>query len=309
MKLWFFIFVNSLCYCQPIIKAEKLINNNDFSGQIERIKVFPSKYIQPRTVDVWLPNNYSKDKKYDVIYMHDGQMLFDAKNTWNKQEWSVDETIENLVNENKLKNVIVIAIWNIPNIRHFDYFPRKVLEKLKIKNKKHIIEEAQKMKIDVLKITSDEYLKFIVFELKPYIDSNFSVHTQKEHTAIMGSSMGGLISMYAICEYPKIFGKAACISTHWIGFKNINNNPIPEAMFAYLECNLPNPKTHKIYFDFGTETLDAQYVPFESKVNEVLKRKKYNQDNSRNLKFEKEDHSENSWKQRLHIPLQFLFPN
>ena len=296
-----------MCFSQENIKMTDLKNQQDFLGQIKRIEIFPSKFIDARTVDIWLPKNYSNSKKYQVLYMHDGQMLFDAKTTWNKQEWGVDEKIDSLVQKKAIKEVIVVAIWNVPNQRHLNYFPQKALDFLSESDKKTILEEAKKMNLDLSQISSDKYLKFIVSELKPFVDSHFSVFTEKENTAIMGSSMGGLISMYALCEYPNVFGKAACLSTHWIGLKNIDNNPIPKAFFNYLKEKLPNLKTHKIYFDFGTATLDATYVPFENDVNTILKEKGFDASNAKNLKFENADHTENSWNKRLEIPLQFLF--
>ena len=66
---------------------------------MERIDSFPTNYIAPRTVDIWLPKNYSKSKKYSVLYMHDGQMLFDSTTTWNKLDWKVDEVVSKLINE------------------------------------------------------------------------------------------------------------------------------------------------------------------------------------------------------------------
>ena len=284
-----------------------LKNSDDFVGQIKRIESFPSQHIDARTVDIWLPTNYSKTKKYQVLYMHDGQMLFDAKTTWNKQEWGVDEKIDSLVQKKAMKEVIVVAIWNIPTQRHLNYFPQKALDFLSDSDKLTVLEEAKKSNIAYAQISSDNYLKFIVTELKPFVDSHFSVYTDYKNTAIMGSSMGGLISMYALCEYPTVFGKAACLSTHWIGLKNMENNPIPSAFFAYLQQKLPNPKTHKIYFDFGTATLDAFYVPYEKDVNAILKAKGFDASNSKNLKFENADHTEKSWNNRLEIPLQFLF--
>ncbi|WP_235922504.1 alpha/beta hydrolase [Flavobacterium difficile] len=284
-----------------------LKNSDDFIGQIKRIESFPSQHIEARTVDVWLPTNYTTTKKYQVLYMHDGQMLFDAKTTWNKQEWGVDEKIDSLVQKKAMKEVIVVAIWNIPTQRHLNYFPQKALDFLSDSDKKTVLEEAKKNTIDYTQISSDNYLKFIVTELKPFVDSHFSVYTDYKNTAIMGSSMGGLISMYALCEYPTVFGKAACLSTHWIGLKNMENNPIPNAFFAYLQQKLPSPKTHKIYFDFGTATLDAAYVRYENEVNVILKAKGFDASNSKNLKFENADHTENSWNKRLEIPLQFLF--
>jgi len=236
--------------------------------------------------------------------MHDGQMLFDAETTWNNQEWKVDEIVSSLMHSGKIKNTIVVAIWNHSDIRHSDYFPNKPFKTLS----DEFLNNLTKNYPDLFKggIQSDNYLKFIVKELKPFIDSNFSVYTDNKNTFIGGSSMGGLISMYAICEYPKIFGGAACLSTHWPGIMAYLNNPIPEAFFSYLEVNLPSNKTHKIYFDYGTKTLDEDYLPYQHRVDEVLKLKGYNHSNSRNLKFEDHDHSENSWNKRLQIPIEFL---
>lgn len=307
MKFWFLIAFSCMCFSQENIKIIDVQNNNDFVGQIKRIENFPSKYVATRTVDIWLPINYSETKKYQVLYMHDGQMLFDGKTTWNKQEWGVDEKIDSLIQKKAMKEVIVVAVWNIPEIRRLNYFPQKAIDFLSDTEKMIVIDEAKKINLDLTQITSDNYLKFLVTEVKPFVDSHFSVYTDTKNTAIMGSSMGGLISMYALCEYPTIFGKAACLSTHWIGLKNVENNPIPNAFFQYLMAKLPNPKTHKIYFDFGTATLDAEYVRYEKDVNDILKAKRFGSSNSKNLKFENADHTENSWNKRLEIPLQFLF--
>ena len=277
------------------------------SGIIKRIDSFPSKFVRPRTVDIWLPENYSENKKHAVLYMHDGQMLFDAETTWNKQEWKVDEIIGGLISEGKIKNTIVVAIWNHADIRHQNYYPQKPFEKLPKKFRDSIATISEKQYgSDFKSPNSDNYLKFIVKEVKPFIDANFSVHTNSENTFISGSSMGGLISMYALCEYPTIFGGAACLSTHWPGIMPNKENPMPESFFKYLEQNLPTSKTHIIYFDYGTATLDKFYLPYQHRVDEVLKLKDFDETNSRNLKFEGHDHSENSWNQRFHIPVEFL---
>jgi predicted alpha/beta superfamily hydrolase len=304
-----FLFMTLLSLAQSKMEMKQRIDSEKFQGIINRIDSFPTKFISPRTVDIWVPSNYSKSKKYSVIYMHDGQMLFDATTTWNKQEWRIDEVITKLSVENKIENVIVIAIWNIPNLRHTDLFPKKPLENLTEIQHDLILEKAKKFGYSFTfeAVNSDNYLKFIVEELKPFVDANFSVYTDTNHTAIMGSSMGGLISMYAICEYPKVFGKAACLSTHWIGFREFENNPIPESFFSYMKEKLPNPKSHKIYFDYGTETLDADYLKYEYRVDEILKEKGYDSTNSKNLKFEGENHSEASWQKRIPIPIEFMF--
>ena len=138
------------------------------SGKIERIENFQSKYVTQRHIDVWLPENYSSDNKYSVLYMHDGQMLYDANTTWNQQEWQVDEVISKLLEENKIKNVIVVGIWNGGKTRHTDYFPQKPFEKL-TKKQQDSIYNAQRSNgqsvFQELKINSDNYLKFLDKEL------------------------------------------------------------------------------------------------------------------------------------------------
>jgi predicted alpha/beta superfamily hydrolase len=308
-RILFILLLTTYSFAQGKIETYQIIDKEKFEGIINRIDNFQTKFIVPRTVDVWLPSNYSKDKKYSVLYMHDGQMLFDAKTTWNKQEWMVDEVITKLNFENKIEDIIVVAIWNIPNLRRMDLYPKKPFESLSKEIKEKILLEAKKsqFQFDGKKINSDNYLKFIVKDLKTFIDKNYSVYTDVKHTGIMGSSMGGLISIYAICEYPKVFGRAACLSTHWVGFRDFENNPIPESFFTYMQQNLPDPKNHKIYFDYGTETLDASYLKYEYRVDEVLKSKGYTIENYKNLEFEGENHSEASWQKRINIPIEFMF--
>lgn len=285
--------------------AVLLDNINLSSGKIYRIDSFSTKLIQPRTVDVWLPDDYSEDKKYAVLYMHDGQMLFDATKTWNKQEWKVDEIATKLIKKDTVNNFIVVAIWNIPEIRWQDYFPEKALNYLSKKDSILMVKQATKNNFNI-DLHADNYLKFITNELKPYIDKQYSTFTDKAHTFMAGSSMGALISMYAVCEYPNIFGGAACISTHWPGVMPSDNNPVPKAIFNYMEDNVPPPNNHKFYFDYGTETLDAFYPQYLKDVDKIFNEKGYNSTNYMNLEFEGADHSEESWNRRLDIPLIFL---
>lgn len=303
IKKLLFLLVASTAMSQNIdgIALNKVSNINLFGGELMRIENFPSKFIQPRNVDIWLPDNYEKTKKYAVLYMQDGQMLFDSTTTWNKQEWKVDEIASLLMNEKEIKDFIVVAIWNIAALRNSNYFPEKVYEMMSEKDKYSLIETGKKQKW-INTINSNNYLRFIVEELKPYIDSHFSTYMDADNTSIMGSSRGGLISMYAICEYPEVFGAAACLSTHWIGTYNNENNQIPDAFMEYMKENLPNSKTHRLYFDYGNQTLDALYLPFQEKISEVLKERGYD----KNILYESADHSENSWSQRLEIPLSFL---
>gem|GEM_PF-66654 len=278
------------------------------SGSVERISDFKSKYVSSRNVEVWLPNNYSDTAKCNVVYMHDGQMLFDSSKTWNKQEWRVDETVAKLTSKESISPTIIVGIWNDEKTRHLDYFPEKPFESLLKTQQDSILAFAKrgKEKLFESELKSNDYLKFIVQELKPLIDKTYSTNPAMEGTFMAGSSMGGLISMYALCEYPEVFSKAACLSTHWIGTFTTENNPIPNAFVSYLKENLPDGTTHKIYFDYGTETLDAEYEPFQIAVDNVLKESNWPESSWKSLKFTGADHSEKSWSERLQFPMTFL---
>jgi predicted alpha/beta superfamily hydrolase len=146
---------------------------------------------------------------------------------------------------------------------------------------------------------SDAYLRFLTGELKLFIDANFRTQPQRETTTIMGSSMGGLISLYALCEYPDLFAGAGCVSTHW---------PIGDGLVIdALADMLPPPGRHKIYFDFGTGTLDALYEPYQQKADTIMAAAGYTHGQDwLTRKFPGAEHSERSWRERVHIPLEFL---
>ncbi len=286
-------------FCQEI---------NVTSGSVKRHENFKSQFVAPRNVDVWLPNGYSKNEKYAVLYMHDGQMLFDPSKTWNKQEWQADEVAGALIEQDATQKFIIVGIASLSKTRHVDYFPQKPFESLTEKQQDSLYE----VKLDggaplfQGKVNSDNYLKFIVTELKPFIDKTYFTKPDMANTFIAGSSMGGLISLYAICEYPTVFGGAACISTHWPGVFETEKNPIPETFFTYMDQKLPSPKNHKIYFDYGTETLDAAYKPFQKKADEIMKKKGFTETNWITKEFEGLDHSEEAWAARLDQPVFFL---
>ena len=140
------------------------------SGSIRHIENFKSQFIASRNVDIWLPAGYESAKKYQVVYMHDGQMLFDSTLTWNKKEWKVDETLATLMNDNKIAECIVVAIWNNGSERISEYFPNKIFDQLEESLRKKLSEKYCNGK----NANGDNYLKFIVEELKPFIDQNFS---------------------------------------------------------------------------------------------------------------------------------------
>lgn len=278
------------------------------TGRIERLPAFPARHVPSRPIDVWLPDGYPDAGRYDVLYMHDGQMLFDAAQTWNHQEWRADETAGALIAAGKTRPFIIVGIWNIGAARHSEYFPQKPWESLPRAQRRTLLEVNRDAETPLFArgVYSDRYLKFIVRQLKPYIDTHYAVQPGPEHTFVLGSSMGGLISFYALAEYPDVFGGAACLSTHWPGTFAVDDNPIPGAFLAYLGTHLPVADRHRLYFDYGTATLDALYPPLQARVDALMRAKDYPPHLWQTRRFEGAEHSEPAWAARLDVPLQFL---
>lgn len=277
-------------------------------GKLTRWANFPSSYMGSVTIDIWTPEELDGSVRYPVVYMHDGQMLYDASQTWNGQAWEVDEVLGKAIEDERLPPAIVVGIHNSGANRWGDYFPLKVWESLPDAFRHGVVDEGTVPRryhaADGMR--ANQYLKFIVEELRPAVAKAFPVDESLEKTTVMGSSMGGLISMYALCEYPDVFGRAACLSTHWIGMTPMKSNPIPEAFVRYLEAHLPEPGPHRIYFDHGTETLDAHYGVWQKQVDSVMRAKGFDSSNWVTKVFEGTDHSEAAWASRLSIPFEFL---
>lgn len=260
---------------------------------------FPSEFVPDRPLAIWIPPNYTSSKKFPVIVMYDGQMLFDANTTWNNQEWGVDEVLGQAIIDRKLPPAIVVAVWNIPDIRYREYYPRKPFDALPEFWADSII--AMRMGAAP---TSDDYLKYVVEEVLPFVHAKHS--TDPNRVYVMGSSMGGLMSMYALCEYPEVFSAAACVSTHFVGV--FQYTPEVTTTFAdYMTENMPEPRTHRIYMDYGDQTLDAQYAPAQAMIDERMRQLGWRNPREWTTEFfPGAAHDEKSWNARLMTPLTFL---
>ena len=279
------------------------------AGRIVDLGVLKSKYADPRRVVVWLPPSYSKrGPKHAVLYMHDGQNLFDKATAGYGMEWEIDEHLSKLIADKKVRPTIVVGIWNTPK-RLQEYVPSKAFTSLppEYRDKVRALYGGDPL--------SDGYLKFIVRELRPMIDARFNVKTDRANTFIMGSSMGSLISLYAIDEYPQVFGGAGMMSTHWPLFMKPDGQSVPQeeyetvssAFERYLRPALPDPRTHKLYFDHGTETLDAIYKQYQDRVDAVVAKRGYRQGvNWLTRNYPGQKHNEISWASRVDVPLTFL---
>ena len=264
-------------------------------------KNFPSKYVIERNIEVWLPDDYDNIDALPVLYMLDGQNIFHGKKDWGKDTynhgWQVDETLDSLFDIGVISEMIVVGIFHTGVKRYSEYMPAQPAEEIK----KHLSQSEKwfQNSYKLYGITSDNFLKFIVKELMPFINTNYKTIKEKNSTFIAGSSMGGLISAYAICEYPNIFGGAACISTHW--------TLLDGYFIKYLKDNLPNPENHKIYFDYGTLGEDSAYEPYQLKVDSLMISIGYKRNiNWITKKFEGDKHHEDSWRKRFHYPITFF---
>lgn len=194
------------------------------SPQVSTFELEATQLKTTKKIWIYLPKDYkNSEKKYPVIYMHDGQNLFDAK-TSSAGEWNVDETLDSLKTQ-----AIVIGIEHGNEKRTDELTP--------FPNKKHGGGKA------------DDYLNFIVKTLKPYVDKNYRTKTNPRNTVIFGSSFGGLVSYYAVLKYPEVFGKAGIFSpSFWFS----------DEIYTMTE-NSKKIKA-KIYFMYGDSESDDMVI-------------------------------------------------
>lgn len=256
---------------------------------------FPSAHVPARNVDIWLPPDYDEERgeRYGVLYMNDGQNIFDNSRAFGGESWEVVPALKRLMAAGQAPPVIIVGVWNTPQ-RGCEYLPERPFAN---PNRQRFLDEQAAWLGGPPQ--SDAYLRFLVTELKPFVDDHYRTRPGPAHTTIMGSSMGGLISLYALCEYPQVFGRAGCLSTHW---------PAVEAVILdYLEEGLPPPGNHRLYFDYGTETLDALYEPMQQQVDALMLNAGYTPGRDwLSRRFEGAAHNEQAWRERVHIPLRFL---
>lgn len=268
---------------------------SDGSGILHRYVDFASAFGGQRTVDVWCPPGYhdSINTRYPVLYMHDGQNLFDPALSYTGVDWAIDEAVVRLTRDMDHPGVLVVGIWNSSQ-RWQDFMPQKSLDST----------AGQAILPQFTDVSggapvSNQYLAFLVEEVKPLIDAIYRTLPDRENTLVMGSSMGGLISLYAVEEYPQVFGRAGCLSTHWPAGGDV--------LVDYLGQHLPAPGRHRLYFDYGTENLDAQYEPFQQRMDVHLQAAGYQRGMDwLTLKYDGADHNEGSWRDRVDVPLRFL---
>jgi predicted alpha/beta superfamily hydrolase len=230
-----------------------------------------------RKIWIYLPPDYqTSGKKYPVIYMQDGQNLFDDYTSFSG-EWQVDETLDAIYNETG-RSAIVIGIDNGGDQRLAEYSPWN--------NAKYKTTGQGNL-----------YADFLAKTLKPFIDKTYRTQRQTSKTIILGSSMGGLISLYTAVKYPETFGKAGIFSpAFWFVSKDLKN---------YLNRNRKNLRHSEFYFVAGKNEDETMVPEIEATQSELIN----NSVDPKNIivKIDQDGtHSETYWKRELKQALMWL---
>jgi len=246
----------------------------------ENVQVLPYQFVmaeldRQRTIRLYLPPSYHhSDKRYPVIYMHDGQNLFDDMTAF-AGEWGVDESLNQLAAEKDFE-VIVVGIDNSADFRMNELSPWE--------NKR--FGEAQ----------GKQYMDFVVEVVKPYIDTNFRTQSERLRTAIMGSSMGGLISHYAIHAYPEVFAKAGIFSpAYWYSQDVFSFSKLKKAQ---LDARL--------YVMYGDEEGDGMIADTD-KMQRQLRQQGHPRQNTLFKRVPNGEHNEQLWRTEFSDAIQWLF--
>jgi enterochelin esterase-like enzyme len=245
-----------------------------------------------RNVEVWLPPEYdtATATRYPVLYMADGQNLFDPRLSFTGVDWGVDESVMRLVRRGVIPPIIVVGVWNSPR-RSFEYSPWH---------------------------GAPQYARFLIEELMPRVNREFRTRTGPANTAVMGSSMGGILSFYLVTYHPEVFGACGCISTPFLLSEAWSQQLFggPAAMHPdtvpYIVHDIANglkPPPHARYwFDYGTMGIDSTFGPTEEIARRWLLRQGLVEGRDFVMRrYEGATHNEAAWRARLDDPLTFLF--
>ena len=244
-----------------------------------------------RHVGIWLPPGYDADRRYPVLYMHDGQNLFDPRLTGNGEIWDVDDAVVRLVDSGTIPPVIVVGVFNSAD-RLIEYSPWH---------------------------GAPDYARFLIEELIPRVNESFATLSGPKNTAVMGSSMGGLLSYYLVTYHPDAFGACGCISSHFslsdAALARFSGGDVSSAgpddtpyILRDIENGLAVPDGVRYWFDYGTEGLDAQYHEPHQAIRQWLLRQGLRDGVDFAITaYDGADHNEASWRERLDEPLTFLF--
>ena len=225
-----------------------------------------------RDIIVWLPPSYEKNTKkhYPVLYMHDGQNIFDPTTAFTGYDWRVDEVADSLIKMKVIEEIIIVGIYNSPD-RLPEYSDSDI---------------------------GTAYLNFVTNTVKPLIDSTYRTKPGKEHTGVIGSSLGGLSSLLFVWKRPDVFGMAGCMSpSFWYD---------DEKTLKEVREYSGQKKNIKIYLDCGGR--EKELISGYKRMVEILKTKGYKKGKDLDYTLDSKGiHNEHSWAKRVWRPLVFMF--
>lgn len=248
---------------------------------------------------IWLPPGYDKgSKRYPVLYMHDGHNLFDpAKSNFNKV-WAADKAMLAAVKSGNVEPHIIIGVWAPGRDRYRQYLPQTIYQ---------AASGTPRAAMDAMiegPVVSDAYLAWLAGPLKQWVDASFRTRPGRDDTAIMGSSMGGLMSCYAFLERAETYGRAGCVSSHWPAADPTKVGPANPELIAlwdgWFAARLGQPNGRRVWMDHGTATLDAFYAPYQQKIDARFAASGWQRGRDWESKvYEGAEHEENAWARRL----------
>jgi len=248
---------------------------------------------------IWLPPGYDAgERRYPVLYMHDGHNLFDVAKSNFKKIWAADTAMLAVSASGKVEPHIIIGIWAPGKDRYRQYLPRSLYDGASGKLRAGMDEAAQG------EVVSDRYLAWIAGPLKSWIDTSFRTRPGRDDTAVIGSSMGGLMSCYAILERPEVFGRAGCVSSHWpalVSAEVARADPALKALWdGWFAARLGPPDGRRVWLDRGTETIDQFYAPYQPVVDARFAAAGWQKGRDWESRvYEGTGHEENAWAARL----------
>ncbi|HTM80680.1 alpha/beta hydrolase [Asticcacaulis sp.] len=277
-------------------------------ARLDHLTQVPSQYVIPRDVVVFVPDQCQVETAHcKVIYMMDGQNLF-SPSQYSGADWGVAEVLPKLIAEGKAPPAIIVGIDNVPE-RTREYMPQRVYD---------LMPAAYQARIRAFEDgkvpNADNFLKFLVSELKPLIDQTYHTASGPENTSIMGSSMGGHIALYAQGEYPQVFGASASLSMPWLmadpakdpAAIQADAETVAAGWQAWLKTTQMIPGRNRIYSDQGTVGLDGLFTPYEEKAVAAFRTNGWTEADFRVPIYPGAEHSEKDWRKRVDVPLIFL---
>ena len=234
-------------------RERKILKNKLAGGALERFEFDSHK------VDIWVPPTLNP--KTPVVLMHDGRNIFDENDSYTGKTW---EVLTALREEVRGELPLVIAVWGLSDdTRIRELSPQKISDS----HPEFWDIFPAEYKTTGTDSFGDSYVSLIADAVLPFALERYEIEHSVQRTAVMGASMGGLMSLYAMAERPNVFGTAICFSTHWPFGK--------EVMVEKLTSMLPSGSSHRVWTDTGTKELDQYYPPFHALAKEKLLAKGY----------------------------------